>query len=355
MSLPSDPEMDASPAPAAHPGPSTRRRLAAPVQRLFRRTRAWLIPGLLLLIIGAALGHVLLPATATGERDSVAPSFPTVQDEAGAVAEPMPDVIGLSATGAATVLTDAGHRAATVTQAKQPAAGPAGRVIAQEPAAGTAADQVGSIKLTISTPAAMPDLTGRTVAQARAILTGLGAVADVSPVVTAARPPGTVLTTSPAAGQPLPYQVNLRTADGGVSVPLAAVELAKGEACGRPMVTTVNGEPVKNSLACTPSAYASTIGTFVVGRHGVFLEGRIGADDAGATGPAAVRFIGDGRTLREVPIRVGRSTDIRLPISGVLRLTVTIVDFDDKAPARVVLGNARVVGEPAEIRKIRTR
>lgn len=323
------------------------------VRTLLRRARRWSIPGVLLLICGAALGYVLIPRSV--EPATSAPSFPTVPDDVAIAAEPMPDVVGLNATGAATVIADAGHRSAKITRTTQAAAGPAGRVVGQEPPAGAAPDQVTAIKLTISTPAAMPDLTGKTVAEARAILTGLGAVADVSPVVTAAKPPGTVLATSPNAGRPVPYQVDLHTADGGVSVPLADVELARGEACGRRTDTTVNGEPVKDSLACRPSSYDSVIGTFVLGRNGVFLEGRIGADDAGSTGPATVRITGDGKLLQEIPVQIGRSRDIRLPVGGVLRLTVSIVRFDAEEPVTVVLGNARVVGDEAAIRRIKVR
>ncbi len=204
----------------------------------------------------------------------------------------------------------------------------------------------------------MPNLQGRRLADARRALEQIGAVPLVRPVVDGRAEAGTVLATEPAAGTAAPSQVTLVVADGGAVLPLADLPPADGSSCGTSESVTVNGKTVGKSPSCTPSSWSSDGAhvEYVLGRHALFLQGRFGTNDAEGRGSATIRILNEkGKLLRRVEVGLGQPKSVRISVKGVLRLRIEVKSAATGSEPEVVLGNARLIGQPADIDQIPTQ
>lgn len=126
----------------------------------------------------------------------------------------VPEVAGLSQQQARLMIENAGFQFGTITQ--QTSDAPRGAVIGSTPAAGDSVPLPAVVRIAISQgPASLqvPDLTGRTVADARSTLEQLGLhLGAVSRDTSSFQPENTVLSQSPPAGQMIGAggRVNLR-------------------------------------------------------------------------------------------------------------------------------------------------
>ncbi len=115
----------------------------------------------------------------------------------------VPDVAGLSQQQARLAIENAGFQFGLTTQRTSDL--PRGAVIESDPAAGQAVPLPASVTIAISEgPATLqvPDLTGRTIADARSTLEQLGLhLGSISRDTSSFQPENTVLSQSPAAGQ----------------------------------------------------------------------------------------------------------------------------------------------------------
>ena len=115
----------------------------------------------------------------------------------------VPNVVGQTQAAAQTALTGVGLTVGTVTTASS-ATVPAGRVISQNPAAGTGVAAGSAVALVVSSgPAAVsvPNVVGQTQAAAQTALTGVGlTVGTVTTASSATVPAGQVISQNPAAG-----------------------------------------------------------------------------------------------------------------------------------------------------------
>jgi beta-lactam-binding protein with PASTA domain len=142
------------------------------------------------------------------------------------VPQDVPSTIGLDAAAAEQTLRDAGFASEQVLAVSLP--GSAGKVIAQDPPAGTSAIRGSTVRITVGRPTAVvpvtvavPSLVGRAEIDARAALETAGLVAEIVPV--AGPPPewGRVKSQSvpPGAGVPRGTSIRLEVARGDVGPP----------------------------------------------------------------------------------------------------------------------------------------
>jgi len=126
----------------------------------------------------------------------------------------VPDVAGLSQQQARLAIENAGFQFGQVRQ--QTSAQPRGAVVGSDPAGGDSLPLPATVRITVSqgpSSLQLPDLTGRTVSDARSTLEQLGLhVGAISRDTSSFQPENTVLSQSPAPGNLVPAgsHVNLR-------------------------------------------------------------------------------------------------------------------------------------------------
>ena len=135
----------------------------------------------------------------------------------GQRAEAVPDVAGMSRRDAERAIEDAGFAVGAVTPRSSDS--PRGTVLETSPAGGSKATPPGPIALVVSSGPAtvrLPNVTGRTYADARQTLEQLGLVVSGAGLDSAStEPAGTVVSMSPPAGRTVP-------SGSGVSLRLSA-------------------------------------------------------------------------------------------------------------------------------------
>ena len=344
--------------PRRSPVKQTGQRIRSLVTR--RRTLSWVLSILALLLIGAGLGRLFLPGRTVVENVVEAPALPSLEAQQQTEVRPVPDVVGLPAEIAVEVFRDAGY-SVKLTRKSQPAAGAPGRVLTQDPAAGSEPASVGSrdtFVVKVASPTAMPDLRGKTVTAARQALSAHGAIGDTTPVVTGTKPPGTVLGSDPKPGATLPAQVKLQVADAGVAIPLVQLPPADGSTCTSTSTgVSVNGKVVGDSPSCSPYGIEDVEHTdYILGRHPLYFEARFGTAEAEGSGQMRIRVLDDVGAVRyERTFGSGESEQVRVPIAKVLRLRVEYrrISADDDVTA--VLGDGRILGAPREMAQVVTQ
>lgn len=304
-----------------------------------------------LLVTGAGLGQLLWPAQPTVREIVV--SATADPSEAG-VQLTFPSVEGLDELSARAVIADAGFSQADVKLERKAAAGPEDYVVGQSPAPGTPSTTTRqAVVLTLSQATVMPDLIGKSDTDARAAVEALAGVAQVRKVVNAEAVPGTVLATSPKAGEPMGIEVILDVADGGTSLSLLDLTSVAGSGCRRVTDVAINGRIAPRALSCRPAAAARPgFVEYAVGRHAVFLDADLGMDDRGATGKALVKVVGDEKVLATSEVAFGKITPLHVDVRGVLRLRIEAVTAATDSTPQVILGEPRLVGVPAELDQI---
>ncbi len=302
----------------------------------------WLLLSIGSMLLGAGLTYLLIPPTiVSGNGIEVNPSDLIAAQQRET--QPMPSVLGLDRDVAHTVLDDAGLAGVRADVVERPAAGPVAMVLAQRPSPGT--DPVTSIELTVSTPAAMPDLLGKTVSEGRAQLEQLGAVVEIAPRFDPTVPKGQILDATPRPGETMPTVVTLTVGDPGDALTLASVSHVERDDCRTVDSASVNGQPVGDSLRCTPGRDPAYI-EYSLARNAATLEALIGTDDRGGTGAATITILGDGRVLSSTPVSLGHSEPVRVDLNGVMRLRIEVATPETKQRPTAILGDARLLGLP---------
>ncbi|MBB1495149.1 PASTA domain-containing protein [Propioniciclava sp. MC1595] len=320
-------------------------RAAKPGRRL--KIAAAVVGTLGLLVAGAGLGQVVWPARVT-QQVVVAPEEQAAE---AATTARFPHVLGLDVASARAVIASAGFTAAQVTTDTVPAAGPQGYVVRQQP---DPHEQLpldhATAQLTLSEPVTMPDLAGKPADDARRSVTDLFGVAQVDRVTTADQPAGVVLSTEPAAGQPMPVNVVLKVSDGGEAMALTDLDAVTYTACSRAKDQTVNGTLHALALTCTPGRPDRPAHLeYAIGRHATFLDATIGMLDTGGVGSATVRVLGDGTQLATMDVAFGTSQPLRVPVRDVLRLRIEVTGPEASPRPVLVLGDIRLVGDPDKL------
>ena len=271
------------------------------------------------------------------------PPPPSASDQ-GTGTQTVPDVIGLPEDLARRVLADAGF-AGTVTTTQVQTAGPTGVVATQEPVFGQPLGDTVSIAL--SAPATMPDLVGVDIDEARTRLEELGAVVLVDRLVAPTAATGTVVSTTPGAGDAVAAEVTLAVSDLGEALALGTVPTVEGSGCREVGKGSVDGVLVEASVLCRPRLEDPATVTWNLSRLVSGLTATVGVSDTSTSGPARVRILGDGVPLVEVDVALGTSAPVLVPLAGVLRLTIEVTTTASSAD--VLLGDANLVGERADL------
>ena len=259
----------------------------------------------------------------------------------------VPDVRGMETAVAKQALADLDIDPNAVTIREVEWAGTPGIVVAQEPVGG---EQVtGSLTLSVSKQASVPEVTGKKKKDAIDALQALGAEVTVTEQYSASATTGTVLSVSPQVGSPLDSSVQLVVAESGGSILLSSVNTAgSGSSCSTDTNVSMNGTSYKEALACSGGfSYKESTYAWVLGRHASTLSTTVGLADSGKTdATATVRILADGNEVARADVAYGKPAKVDADVSNALRLEIAV---SSKNGDTVYLGDALVKGTTAQI------
>ncbi|BDT87281.1 hypothetical protein FMUAM8_30450 [Nocardia cyriacigeorgica] len=253
----------------------------------------------------------------------------------------MPDVRGLSEPVARQVLADSAAGGARVDTESRPHAGLSGIVIEQQPAFGTAVPDV--VRLTISAPAAVPAVDGRTETEIRAQLLELGVQANVVRRYARGSAPGAVLGIEPPAGSPLPETVTVTVADTAATAYLADVE-ATENACAAGSYTQA-GARKDNALSCRVnnrrgSEPKGPIWEFARAVDEIELTFGLPTDAKPGSSVRVAIYV-DGRPAGETEVAYGATADLGAVTTGALQFMIVVTPTGGDPDTVTVTGTVR--------------
>ena len=259
----------------------------------------------------------------------------------------VPDVRGMETAVAKQALADLDIDPNAVTIREVEWAGTPGIVVAQEPVGG---EQVtGSLTLSVSKQASVPEVTGKKKKDAIDALQALGAEVTVTEQYSASATTGTVLSVSPQVGSPLDSSVQLVVAESGGSILLSSVNTAgSGSSCSTDTNVSMNGTSYKEALACS-GGFSNKESTYawVLGRHASTLSTTVGLADSGKTdATATVRILADGNEVARADVAYGKPAKVNADVSNALRLEIAV---SSKNGDTVYLGDALIKGTTTQI------
>lgn len=262
----------------------------------------------------------------------------------------MPSIVGLSEQDSVAALVGVGFAVDRITLRRVPAAGPTGVVVGQEPSAGSSLRDRSRAVLRVSTAATVPNLVGKSEADARTALAELGARILRRPVYEAAAAEGDVLATDPVAGAPLLDGVTITVAASPSSVFLASLDAVSNDCSSGS--GSIDGKAFTDSLVCSVDESTETVVDFAANRLVSRLDATLGLSDTGETGfPVLVRVFADDRVVDERTLSFGQSVDVAVLMGGVLRVRIEMIVPGEPTDCcgdgvEFVLGSARFVGGP---------
>ncbi|OMG36569.1 hypothetical protein BKH25_01805 [Actinomyces naeslundii] len=226
-------------------------------------------------------------------------------------------------------------------------AGTPGVVVAQDPVGGE--QLTGSLTLSVSKQANVPEVTGKKKKDAINALQTLGAEVTVTEQYSASATTGTVLSVSPQVGSPLDSSVELVVAESGGSILLSSVNTAgSGSSCSTDTNVSMNGTSYKEALACS-GGFSDKESTYawVLGRHASTLSTTVGLADSGKTdATATVRILADGNEVARADAAYGKPAKVNADVSNALRLEIAV---SSKNGDTVYLGDALLKGTTTQI------
>lgn len=316
------------------------------------RTRAsgkWWTAGGAAAVLGLLLGGVALGWWAANQT-LIAGQQNTVEspDAAPVVAldSSMPDVRGLTRDDAAQVLADSGIAASTITFEDAPSGLPEGTVVRQVPVFGTPSPT--AIVIGVAVPATMPSLTAADRSEAVATLSDLGVAVTIVFQYDTKAAIGTVLSTSPAAGEPLGDTATVTLATTGSSVALGDLRRLSGS-CRTTGEVSLGGTRHPSAVVCSAQAEPST-SVWSIGAKGDQFTATAGIDDDATPGTnATVEVLADGQVVDSWQVAFGKPVEISVPVTGVIQLSVRVNSPDD---VEVLLAGAAVAGSDEAIAEL---
>lgn len=314
-----------------------------------RRSRRGLLIGavIVVLLLAGAAGALLRSnggSSDSPERSRVASATTKTED--------VPDVIGLSLEQAKKALRAAGYTNVAVKQ--QDSNKDDGTVLAQVPMPGSSS--ASTVTLTVARKVTtLPDLTGKTLSDAKSILEGLGVTVNTTDVVDNTKTDGTVISQDPAGGAPLPVAVTLRIARTAVVTYLADLDAVNGDTTASydRGVATISGQSYAHSVTATPSRYdlRPQAVAYDLGRRYLRFQGTVGLTDRSPSdAQIKVEVLGDGRPLFAQTITLGQAVPIDVDVTNVLRLQIVATNL--KSPSGnpyIAWGDARLLGSPSQV------
>ncbi len=312
--------------------------------------------GALLGAIALLGGGVVLGWSLGANRDAAlpVPSSSATFVEVPAALPPgavMPDLRGLESQAALQILSDLGVPAAKVKVTESPAAGPAGRVFAQNPTRGSAIAQ--EVSLVLSSAAVVPKVVGGGLDEATRQLSLLGAEVAITRTYQPGAAPGTVLATDPAVGAALPARVSLTVADASTSVFLVKARPKSGSYSTRD--AALGGQTYVNSAFWSVPKAGRGV-AWVVGKHVDGLSAMVGIPDDGNPGDKVeVVVLADGKGVAKVTASFGAPAPLFVTLTGATLVEIVakpIATTSTSGSVTVVLGEGRLIGGPDLARQL---
>lgn len=330
--------VQASDPPAGQVSKKRLPNLAPPRRATLIRLWTGLATGLLVAVLvgGIVTGWMLRGALVA---DSVEPPSPTSSSAPATVTVSMPDLRGLTEQDAMQVIADAGMDPNQVSVQKVPYVGRAGTVVSQDPVA-RAADPA-KVVLFVPELAKMPDLQSKTLAEAMSTLVTMGARPSVSRQYSPTIAPGSVISSTPTAGEELIAEPTLIVSGATATISLSSIR-SVGD-CSSTSNRTVNGIKVGNGISCSTGRIPGEE-AWIIARAAGRLQGVLGIDDQAKPGTTAhIRLTADDRTIVDQDLAYGQSVNVDADVSGALRLQLTVTTNDPGYP-KVIFGNAALLG-----------
>ena len=182
-----------------------------------------------------------------------------------------------------------------------------------------------------------------------------GGGAQPAPATTAAAALPTSTTAAPVVTESSVTDTTLAegagqlTPDGKVLRYLSDMDRVEGQSPNRGSFI-VNGVPHAHSIAHTQFG-SSTATEYDLGRAFETFEATIGLrDDSSATGSAKFEVFLDGRSTEARTVAFGRAVDLKVPVTGVLRLRLVATPLNPEYPRIYsTWGDARLLGDPNKV------
>jgi PASTA domain-containing protein/NPCBM/NEW2 domain-containing protein len=257
----------------------------------------------------------------------------------------MPNVLGLDEQTARRALADAGLATTRIATKRQPYVGEKGVVVDQDPAPGAETNQ-GKFLLTLSVPAQMPTLSGRSLEDARQALGELGAGVVVGTRYQPGASENTVLETHPLPGRALSGRARLIVAESPSSVFLSQLNAIDSN-CGTETLN-VAGAVRRDALVCEPGTDSPATMEYLLNRRVASFTSVLGLGDRGAPDtPITFTAFVDGRRVLAQTLGFGQARRVRIPVVGALRIrleaSVRAVGSSGQQP-EAVFADARFLG-----------
>lgn len=293
------------------------------------------------------------PSTSTPESTDSTSSSPTDAPDSTSppvTAEPveMPDLVGKTETEARAELLAVGVDQINV-QSEETLETP-GIVIDQIPGEGRPI--AGPVSLVVSEPLGpVPDFQGMNVAEVTDWAAARSVTVTQQEALSDEVPPGTVLSTVPAAGDAAVAEILVSVAVAPYTETLMAFEWLEERGPVDRADAKVNAVTYPRSITIDHSRYNREGSVEIdLSRSWSSFVATIGLRDD-ASSDAVVRFevLADGTTIYRESVPFGTEEALRLDVSNVLRLRlITTFEGERNARATAVWGEAAVVGLPPD-------
>ena len=355
------PDFSAAPAQMSFPAAAKGGKGSRSVRGLAvaRRARAlvWVLGIGSLLGIGASGGwwlrDVYSPTPEVTEFNAVIDRPIIVQQDAGRGDGRMPDIVGLDVEQATRVLVDAGLLPEQIEVVDRPSARAEGEIVGQDPAPGV--DGLSVVTLWRSTSAAMPNLVGQGIDEARVELQDLGARVTVTRRYEPNVAPDRVVSTQPGRGENVPQSVALVVSEPGASVFLQQLRADESSDCFFSDVT-IGATPFSNGVYCDPDRDDIAYLEYVTGPDVAQLSGTIGrplSSDQGVSTVASILV--DGVVVSKFDIAGSAAEDVTIDVRGGSRVRIEVERTsarDERGDVFVAFGDFRFTGSSTAIETV---
>ncbi|WP_040797622.1 PASTA domain-containing protein [Nocardia higoensis] len=331
------------PAPGAPEFPGVRPEAGKPKRSRRLGTKIGAFTLIVLGLFGAGTatgwwGHRHWESTRPAE---VATGEPDTRPFLDAASTAMPDVRGLAEPVARQILADAGVSGDRLTVDSRPFAGLAGVIVEQDPPFGTA--DPGAVRLTVSVPAAVPDIAGREESALVSELRELGTQVAIARRYQPGAASGTVLQIDPPSGSPLPETVTVTVASDPATAYLADVQAAENR-CSTGEYSLA-GSDEENALSCSVAAADARSPRGPVWEFNRAVEDvelTVGLPtDAEPGSRVKIVVAADDRVLQEVVVEYGDTVTLNHNTRDALKFSLLAVAESGKPQKLTVTGVVR--------------
>jgi hypothetical protein len=182
---------------------------------------------------------------------------------------------------------------------------------------------------TTTLPEEVPNLVGKTLDEARALVDGTGITLKVVNVASETEASGTIVDQDPPAGDPYADTIVVSVARPPVKTFLADLTPVEGDTPSAASLT-INAKTYTHALYYTScdgnwaDLFTNTVG-YDLGRGYTSFDTEVGiTDDSAAGGTAKFEILGDGRLLGEATVGLGETKRLEADVTGVLRLKIVV-------------------------------